>query len=141
MILLYFCLFVINNVYINYLRTGNILEFVEMTVTKEKELLKDYELIEAHKKGDSEALDILLTRYKNYIFNLSYRFMHNYEDAMDLTQDVLIRVYKAIDRYEERNYFKGWWQNKKCKCSRSSQSAQYHNSKGFLHFTTNTTTN
>lgn len=79
-----------------------------MIITKEKELLKDYELIEAHKKGDAEALDILLTRYKNYIFNLSYRFMHNYEDAMDLTQDVLIRVYKAIDRYEERNYFKGW---------------------------------
>ena len=79
-----------------------------MIETKENELLKDYELIEAHKKGDSEALDLLLTRYKNYIFNLSYRFMHNYEDAMDLTQDVLIRVYKAIDRYEERNYFKGW---------------------------------
>ena len=58
--------------------------------------------------GYSEALDILLTRYKNYIFNISYRFMHNYEDAMDLTQDVLIRVYKAIGRYEERNYFKGW---------------------------------
>lgn len=35
-----------------------------MIETKEKELLKDYELIEAHKKGDSEALDLLLTRYK-----------------------------------------------------------------------------
>ena len=75
---------------------------------KEKESLKDYELIEEYKKGNNEALDILLTRYKNYIFNISYRFMHNYEDAMDLTQDVLIRVYKAIGRYEERNYFKGW---------------------------------
>ncbi len=75
---------------------------------KEKELLKDCELIEAHKNGDPNALEILLSRYKNYIFNTSYRFMHNYEDSMDLTQDVLIRVYKAIDRYEDRNYFKGW---------------------------------
>ena len=41
-------------------------------MTKEKELLKDYELIEAHKNGDNEALDILLTRYKNYIFNILY---------------------------------------------------------------------
>ena len=45
---------------------------------KEKESLKDYELIEEYKKGNNEALDILLTRYKNYIFNISYRFMHNY---------------------------------------------------------------
>lgn len=78
-----------------------------MTI-ENKEQLKDYELIEAYKRGETSALDTLITRYKNYIFNLSYRFMHNYEDAMDLTQDVLIRVYKAIDRYEERNYFKGW---------------------------------
>ena len=42
---------------------------------KEKESLKDYELIEEYKKGNNEALDILLTRYKNYIFNISYRFM------------------------------------------------------------------
>ena len=73
-----------------------------------KEELSDKELIDSYKSGDKQSLDLLITKYKNYIFNLSYRFMHNYEDAMDLTQEVLIRVYKAIDRYEERNYFKGW---------------------------------
>lgn len=81
---------------------------IEMTTIEKREELKDFELIDAYKKGDKVSLDILLNRYKNYIFNLSYRFMHNYEDAMDLTQEVLIRVYRAIDKYEERNYFKGW---------------------------------
>ncbi len=73
-----------------------------------KEELTDKELIDSYKSGNRQSLDVLITKYKSYIFNLSYRFMHNYEDAMDLTQEVLIRVYKAIDRYEERNYFKGW---------------------------------
>ena len=76
-------------------------------MVKEQQLT-DIELIESYKEGNRQSLDILISRYKNYIFNLSYRFMHNYEDSMDLTQEVLIRVYKAIDKYEDRNYFKGW---------------------------------
>lgn len=77
-------------------------------MVKEQQQLTDIELIESYKEGNRQSLDILISRYKNYIFNLSYRFMHNYEDSMDLTQEVLIRVYKAIDKYEDRNYFKGW---------------------------------
>ena len=76
-------------------------------MVKEQQLT-DIELIESYKEGNRQSLDVLILRYKNYIFNLSYRFMHNYEDSMDLTQEVLIRVYKAIDKYEDRNYFKGW---------------------------------
>ncbi len=70
--------------------------------------ITDLELILAHKDGVESAIDILLTRYKSYIFNLSYRFMHNHEDAMDLMQESLIRIYRGLKNYEERNYFKGW---------------------------------
>lgn len=70
--------------------------------------ISDTELILAHKNGVEGTIDVLITRYKDYIFNLSYRFMRNYEDAMDLMQESLIRIYRGIDKYEERNYFKGW---------------------------------
>ncbi|MBI4978186.1 MAG: RNA polymerase sigma factor [Spirochaetes bacterium] len=68
----------------------------------------DQELIARYKAGDDAAADTLLGRYKDYIYRLCYRFMQNYEDAMDLMQDVLIRVLRALPRYEDRNYLKGW---------------------------------
>lgn len=70
--------------------------------------VSDLQLILAYKNGNEEAIDTLLKRYKAYIFNLSYRFMRNHEDALDLMQESLIRVYKGLKNYEDRNYFKGW---------------------------------
>ncbi len=70
--------------------------------------ITDLELILAYKDGVDSAVDILLVRYKNYILNLSYRFMRNYEDAMDLMQESLIRICRGLKNYEERNYLKGW---------------------------------
>lgn len=70
--------------------------------------ITDLELILAYKNGSDNAVNILLERYKNYIFNLSYRFMSNHEDALDLMQEVLIRICRGLKNYEERNYLKGW---------------------------------
>lgn len=86
---------------------------MEMTMAKknirtEYEEMTDTDLIKRYQKGEEMAVDVLLTRYKDYIYRLSYRFMHNYEDAMDLMQDVLIRVIRGLKKYEERNYLKGW---------------------------------
>lgn len=73
-----------------------------------REAVADQELIARYKSGDAQAANELLTRYKDYIFRLCYRHMQNYEDAMDLMQEVLVRMYRALGRYEERNYLKGW---------------------------------
>ncbi len=70
--------------------------------------ISDLQLILAYKDGNEAAIDILLKRYKAYIFNLSYRFMRNHEDALDLMQESLIRIYRGLKNYEDRNYFKGW---------------------------------
>lgn len=69
---------------------------------------EDGELIASFQKGDTYAADVLLTRYKDYIYRIGYRFMQNYEDTHDLVQEVLLRVFKALSRYQDRNYLKGW---------------------------------
>lgn len=61
--------------------------------------LSDHELIEAAKKGDETAFAEIMNRYRNQITNYLYRFLNDYEEAVDLAQETFVRVYFAIERY------------------------------------------
>ena len=61
--------------------------------------LSDHALIEAVKGGDEEAFGQIIARYRNPITNYLYRFLNDYEEAIDLAQETFVRVYFAIDRY------------------------------------------
>lgn len=63
------------------------------------EKLSDHQLIEATKGGDEAAFDEIMNRYRNPITNYLYRFLNDYEEAVDLAQETFVRVYFAIDRY------------------------------------------
>jgi RNA polymerase sigma-70 factor (ECF subfamily) len=59
----------------------------------------DHALIEATKNGDEAAFAVIVSRYRNPITNYLYRFLNDYEEAVDLAQETFVRVYFAIDRY------------------------------------------
>ena len=59
----------------------------------------DHALIEAAKNGDEAAFAVIVGRYRNPITNYLYRFLNDYEEAVDLAQETFVRVYFAIDRY------------------------------------------
>lgn len=61
--------------------------------------LSDHELIERTKNGDEDAFAVIVGRYRNPITNYLYRFLNDYEEAVDLAQETFVRVYYAIDRY------------------------------------------
>ncbi len=61
--------------------------------------LSDHALIEATKEGDEEAFAAIVGRYRNPITNYLFRFLNDYEEAVDLAQETFVRVYFAIDRY------------------------------------------
>ncbi len=61
--------------------------------------LSDHQLIEATKNGDDEAFSQIVARYRNPITNFLYRFLNDYEEAVDLSQETFVRVYFAIERY------------------------------------------
>src|SRR3954463_31882 len=64
-----------------------------------EENLSDHSLIEATKRGDESAFAEIVHRYRNPIVNYLYRFLNDYEEAVDLAQETFVRVYFAIDRY------------------------------------------
>jgi len=69
------------------------------TTTVAEQQLSDHELIEATKQGNEAAFAEIVHRYRNPIVNFLYRFLNDYEEAVDLAQETFVRVYFAIDRY------------------------------------------
>ena len=68
------------------------------SVVSEK-ILSDHALIEATKEGDEAAFAEIVGRYRNPITNYLFRFLNDYEEAVDLAQETFVRVYFAIERY------------------------------------------
>ena len=65
----------------------------------------DHSLIEATKQGDEAAFAVIVGRYRSPITNYLYRFLNDYEEAVDLAQETFVRVYFAIERYHTEYAF------------------------------------
>ncbi len=78
-------------------------EVAGVTVAEEKS--SDHDLIEATKNGDEQAFAEIVERYRNQITNFLFRFLNDYDEAVDLAQETFVRVYFAIDRYHTQFAF------------------------------------
>jgi RNA polymerase sigma-70 factor (ECF subfamily) len=54
------------------------------------------------------AFEKLIVDYEKYIFNLAYRMLGNVEDAKDVSQETMIKIYKNFDKSKEITAIKGW---------------------------------
>ncbi|MEP7074912.1 MAG: sigma-70 family RNA polymerase sigma factor [Acidobacteriota bacterium] len=70
-----------------------------------EEKLSDHALIEATRRGDETAFAEVISRYRGPITNYLYRFIGDYEEAVDLSQETFVRLYFAIDRYHTEYAF------------------------------------
>lgn len=65
-------------------------------------------LIERSEQGDEDAFAVLVNNYKTKVFNLAYSFTRDRETADDLTQEVFIKVYYALDKFQFKSRFGTW---------------------------------
>jgi RNA polymerase sigma-70 factor (ECF subfamily) len=68
----------------------------------------DEALVRSVLAGDRERFELLVGRYQTRLINYLYRMVRNLEEAHDLTQEVFIRVYQALDRYDSQYRFSTW---------------------------------
>lgn len=71
-------------------------------------LVEDRTLIENAKSGHKDSFGSLVKRYYKNIYNLAYRMTNNREDAMDITQEVLLKAYRALHTFQPDKPFLPW---------------------------------
>ena len=70
--------------------------------------LHDSEVIREARRGDRAAFDELVYRYDKQVLSIAARYVNQAEDAKDIYQEVFLRVYKALPKFEERSEFTTW---------------------------------
>ena len=69
---------------------------------------QDRELLRRLRAGDDSAVHELAETYGSRIFQLSMRYMKNRQDAEEVTQDVLMKVYRKIDKFRGDSALSSW---------------------------------
>jgi RNA polymerase sigma-70 factor (ECF subfamily) len=58
--------------------------------------------------GDANKYRILIRRYKNPVFAMGKSFFHNESDSEDFVQEVFLKAYRNLERFEGRSRFSTW---------------------------------
>jgi RNA polymerase sigma-70 factor (ECF subfamily) len=66
------------------------------------------ELIERCLKGDQAAWDQIVRQHWRKVFNLAYKFVGRHDEAEDLTQDIFLKIFKALHTFDRRANFQTW---------------------------------
>lgn len=77
-----------------------------MTVNSNQ--ISDEQLITEAVAGNKASLEILLKRYRDYVYNISLRLFIDPDDALDATQEVLIKVVTSLKTFGGRSKFSTW---------------------------------
>ncbi len=56
----------------------------------------------------TRAYEALMRKYERLLFSVCYRMLNNRADAEDACQDVMLKVYATLSRFEGRSSFKTW---------------------------------
>ena len=68
----------------------------------------DQELLARLQSGDERALADLSDAYSSKIYQLAFRYLRNKEDAEEITQDVLFKVYRKVDAFRGDAQLSSW---------------------------------
>ena len=70
--------------------------------------LADGELVQTAVAGREASFEELVRRYQRPIAAYVYRMVGDYDAALDLTQEVFIKVYNSLARYRSEFKFSTW---------------------------------
>lgn len=70
--------------------------------------LTDVELVVSALKGGDNEFEELVQRYQRPIHSYVSRMLNDYEAALDVTQEVFIKVFNSLSRYSSEYKFSTW---------------------------------
>jgi RNA polymerase sigma-70 factor (ECF subfamily) len=70
--------------------------------------MQDLDLIQRAKLGDMMAFEELVFRYDRQVLTIAARYVQSAEDAKDIYQEVFLRVFRSLPRFQMRSQFSTW---------------------------------
>ena len=65
-------------------------------------------LIERCLSGDQAAWEAVVRQNWRKVFNVAYKFVGKHDEAEDLTQDIFLKIFKALASFDRRANFQTW---------------------------------
>src|SRR5512132_443306 len=65
-------------------------------------------LIEQCLSGDQVAWETIVRQNWRKVFNVAYKFVGKHDEAEDLTQDIFLKIFRALDSFDRRANFQTW---------------------------------
>ena len=65
-------------------------------------------LIERCLAGDQVAWETIVRQNWRKVFNVAYKFVGKHDEAEDLTQDIFLKIFKALGTFDRRANFQTW---------------------------------
>jgi RNA polymerase sigma-70 factor, ECF subfamily len=81
---------------------------VSRAFSRDLTAVTDRELVATAVSGVEGSFEELVRRYQRPISAYVYRMVGNYESALDLTQEIFIKVYSSLRRYRDEFKFSTW---------------------------------
>ena len=66
------------------------------------------DLVQRCLDGDPTAWDVLVRTYWRRVFNIAYKFVARFDEAEDLTQEIFVKLFRALGTYDRRASFETW---------------------------------
>jgi len=70
--------------------------------------IDDATLVQQWRWGDSAAMERLILKYQNRIYNVILKICANPDDAAELTQDTFVKIIQGIDKFAGKSSFYTW---------------------------------
>ena len=70
--------------------------------TTELYSLTDADLMARSKNGDERAFQVVYLRYRDWVFRLALRYVHDENDAQDVLQEVFKYLFSIVPKYEPK---------------------------------------
>ena len=68
----------------------------------------DAELIERCLRKDNTAWEQIVARFRRKVFHIAYKFTGRHNDAEDLTQEIFLKVFRSLDKFNQDADFSTW---------------------------------
>jgi len=59
-------------------------------------------------EGDQGAWNMIISTYSKTVYNIALNFTHNKDDASDLVQDIFLKLYQNLHKFNQDRNIKGW---------------------------------